>query len=108
MKILYSYISGIDPIFFKEGFRVLMTFKDDDDTFVFFADDSNSSASIARVKSTRFAGYSMDNMEAIENDEQFNTYIDWCQKNYNYTGRYMNGELIGNDINTFDPNQGLI
>ena len=61
MKVLYSYIAGIDPIFFKEGFRVLMTFKDDDNTFVFFVDDSNSNASIARVKSTRFAGYSMDN-----------------------------------------------
>ena len=68
MKILYSYISGIDPIFFKEGFRVLMTFKDDGNTFVFFVDDCNSSASIARVKSTRFAGYSMENMEAIEDE----------------------------------------
>ena len=107
MKVLYSYIAGIDPIFSKEGFRVLMTFKDDDNTFVFFVDDSNSNASIARVKSTRFAGYSMDNMEAIENDEQFNTYIDWVQKNYNYTGRYMHGELIGNDINPFDPSMGI-
>lgn len=100
MQILYTYKECMDPIFIEgtEGtMRVLLVFREDGDTFVYYCSDVTHQVFINRIISTRLLGFTLSNFARIEDDEQFQRFQDYIETHYNYNGQHMTDKIDGHD-----------
>ena len=100
MKIVYTYTEGTEPIYVdgSNGVqRVLIVFKDNDQTFVYYCDDYLRQMFLNEIISTSLLGFSVSNFKRIEDDDQFNRYLEYISNNYNYSGEHINEKIDGHD-----------
>lgn len=101
MKVVYTYTEGTEPLYINGSSgvqRVLIVFKDEGKTFVYYCDDYTRKMYLNEILSTRLAiGFSLDNFKKIEDEEQFDRYIDYIQNNYNYSGSHIHEVVDGHD-----------
>lgn len=101
MKIIYSYKVGTAPLYISDGVgvqRVLLSFTDNNNIFVYFCDDYLRHTYLNKVISTKSSNlYSLSNLVRIETDEEFYYYLNLIEKNYNYNGKHVEEKIDGHD-----------
>ena len=100
MKILYTYKEGTEPIYVNGSNgvqRVLIVFKDDNRTYVYYCDDYLRQMFLNEIISTYLMGFDLANFRRIDNDEQFNRYLQYITDNYNYSGQHIGEKIDGHD-----------
>lgn len=101
MKIIYSYKEGTQPLYVSDSNgvqRILLTFKDNSNVYVYFCDDYLRHTYLNKVVNTTLADpYSNSNFIRIESDEEFYYYLSLIEKNYNYNGKHLQEKLDGSD-----------
>lgn len=98
MNVVYTYKDGTEPIYIEksEGTqRVLIVFKDDDRTFVYYCDDYTRQVFLNEIISTSMLGFTIENFKRIDNDEQFDRYLKFIDDNYNYSGKHIGERIDG-------------
>ena len=101
MKILYTYKEGTEPIYVNGSNgvqRVLIVFKDDNRTYVYYCDDYLRQMFLNEIISTSLMGFDLANFRRIDNDEQFNRYLQYITDNYNYSGQHIGEKIDGHGI----------
>lgn len=102
MKVVYTYTEGTEPIYINGSNgvqRVLIVFKDNDRTFVYFCDDYHREVYLNEIISTRLSiGFDLSNFKRIENDSEFYSYLSFIENNYNYNGKHINEKIDGHDL----------
>lgn len=101
MNILYSYKEGTTPVYISDGGgvqRVLLTFKDNNNIYVYFCDDYLRHTYLNKIINPLSANfYSNANLARIDSDEEFYHYQDWISRNYNYNGTHVEEKIDGHD-----------
>lgn len=100
MKVIYTYKEKTEPIYIEGSNgvqRVLIVFKDDGRTFVYYCDDYIRQTFLNEIISTSLLGFTINNFKRIESDEQFNRYIQYISDNYNYSGEHIEEKIDGHD-----------
>lgn len=100
MKILYTYVEGMDPIYIEgtnQTQRVLIVFTDNDKRYVYYCNDATSQVFLNEIISSTLLGFTLSNFKRIEDDEQFNNYIQHIRNNYNYSGEHLEAKIDGHD-----------
>lgn len=102
MKILYTYKSQNDPLFISGGLgvqRVLLSFIDNGNMFVYFCDDYLRHTYLNQVINKNLNDvYTLSNLKRIETDEQFYYYLNLIEKSYNYNGKHLDEKIDGHDL----------
>lgn len=99
MKILYTYVEGMEPLYIQDGGgvqRVLIMFKDNGKTYCYFTDDYHRHIYLNIVINTS-APLTNSNLKRIDSDEEFYYYVEKINKNYNYDGSHIEHKLDGAD-----------
>lgn len=101
MIVEYTYTDGSDPIYINNSNgvqRVLILFKDDGRTFVYYCDDYYRTVHLNEIidRSSKL-GFHLDNFKKIESDIEFYYYVDWISRNYNYSGEHIYEKITGHD-----------
>lgn len=101
MKVIYSYKEGTQPLYVNGSNgvqRVLVTFKDNNNIYVYFCDDYLRHTYLNKVINPGASDiYSNSNFIRIESDEEFYHYLSLIEKNYNYNGKYVEEKIDGHD-----------
>lgn len=101
MKVIYTYKEGTTPVFVTGGAgvqRVLVTFKDNGNFYVYFCDDYLRNTYLNRIISITVDDiYSNSNFERIQSDEEFYYYVSQIEKLYNYNSIHKGEEISGHD-----------
>lgn len=101
MKIIYSYKEGTQPLYISDGNgvqRVLLSFKDNNNIYVYFCDDYLRHTYLNKVINMNVSNiYANSNFSRIEQDEEFYYYISLIEKNYNYNGKHIEEKIDGHD-----------
>lgn len=91
MKILFTDTESSPNLFIPftdQNQKILIWFEDGGDWYVYYADDYTSNTYINRIINKTFKSnlelFNLNNLEVIEDDQQFNSYFKWIQDNYNY------------------------
>lgn len=103
MKVLYTYKTKTNPVYIEgsnNSQRVLIVFQDGSDLFVYYADDYLRHTYLNKIIKSNLLSevLHMDNLVRIESDEQFNSYIEWIENNYNYNGIHIDEKITGHDL----------
>ena len=105
MKIVYYDKKNNPDIYLEDNpyCRVRIIFIDDNDTYVFCSNDFDSQIYINRVVNVTKKPHMFfaSNLEAIEDDEQFDHYYERINSLSNYQGLQKDADLDGSDDNTF-------
>lgn len=99
MKIIYSYKEGTQPLYVSDSNgvqRILLTFKDNNNVYVYFCDDYLRHTYLNKVTNPSLA-YSNSNFSRIDSDEEFYHYLSIIEKNYNYNGKHLEEKIDGHD-----------
>ena len=101
MKILYSYAEGKSPVYIEgsNGLqRLLLSFTEGNDTFVYFCDDYLRHTYLNKVINTSLSNiYATVNFKKIESDTEFYFYLNYITNNYNYDGSHIEEKISGHD-----------
>lgn len=102
MKIIYTYKTNSNPIFIQGGAgvqRLLLSFKDGNNFFVYFCDDYLRHTYLNKVINPNLTEpYINSNFKRIELDSEFYYYINFIEKNYNYNGQHLEEKIDGHDL----------
>lgn len=102
MKVVYTYKEGTDPLCINKSKgvqRVLIVFKDDDRTFVYYCDDYYRTVHLNEIIDTKSnLGFDLDNFKKVDSDIEFYYYLDWISRNYNYSGEHVSEKISGHDL----------
>lgn len=99
MKIAYTYVEGMEPLYIQDGQgvqRVLIVFNDSGNTYCYFCDDYYRTIYINQIIDVS-KPLRLDNLKRIDNDEAFNTYRNYLESRYNYNGKYVSEKITGSD-----------
>lgn len=102
MKVTYSYKEGTQPLYISDSNgvqRILLTFKDNNNTYVYFCDDYLRHTYLNKIINTSLSDiYSNSNFSRIETDEEFYYYLSLIEKRYNYNGKHIEEKIDGHDL----------
>lgn len=102
MRVIYSYTKGKDPVFIEGSNgvqRVLLTFYDNSNLYVYYCCDYNRAVYLNKVDKVSVLSepLSINHLKRIELDSEFDYYINWIDRNYNYSGKHVSEKIIGHD-----------
>ena len=101
MKVLYSYTNNAKIISIKESNgvqRVLLVFKDNNDSFVYFCDDYLRTTYLNKIINPTLAEpFCISNFKRIDTDEEFFHYTKLIENSYNYNGVHLEEKITGHD-----------
>lgn len=102
MKVEYTYTEGSTPLYVNNSRgvqRVLIVFKDDGRSFVYYCDDYYRTVHLNEIIDTQSKlGFDLENFKKIESDIEFYYYLDWISRNYNYSGEHVSEKITGHDL----------
>lgn len=98
MKILYEATNKKPPIYIEGAYtpqRILLLFYDSDTLYIYYADDYLRSVFLNIVEKTNILSEVLhaDHLKRIENDAEFDYYIQWIEARYNFNGIHINENI---------------
>lgn len=97
MKIIYAYVTGQEPKYIDSyDQKVLVHFADNGEEFVYYANDYTHRCYINKINNPKALNlYSLNNLDRIENDAQFDRYEKIIHNLFNYQGLHLDAPLDG-------------